>query len=119
MSRAVITPGGLKRIVRSIEYTERITKNDPAARAKYPQAGWNPGTYLAKTGTTAIPVKSGLQAGSGTVRIWRTSAGLQSDSGVDVTAYNPSTAYTVAANTFIYISLIDGSDWYVSLELCP
>lgn len=119
MSRVNISPGGLKRIVRSIEYTERITKNQPAQRAKFPQGQWNPATCLARNGATPIPVKVGNQAGSGTVRIWYTVAGLQTDSGIDVTAYNDSESSPVSANAKLVLSLVDAQDWYVTVEFCP
>lgn len=116
---AYITDNGLRRIADATVYHEKTNRSRPVIRGIPPNAGWNPATCLARNGATPIPVKVGNQAGSGTVRIWYTVEGLQTDSGIDVLAYNESTSSPVSANANVVLSLIDAQDWYVTVEFCP
>lgn len=69
-------------------------------------------TIPAATGTT------NAQMGSGTVRLWFTdAAGLRTDSGIDVTAYNGS-GTAVGANRWLKVENEDGL-WQVYYEDCP
>lgn len=78
-------------------------------RRCWARAGSNIG---AATGT------GGAQMTGGTVRLWFTdAAGLRTDSGIDVTAYNGSTT-AVTAGRWLKVELED-SVWQVYYEDCP
>jgi hypothetical protein len=76
------------------------------------------GSYSEMWARAATPIgaptgTNGAQMTPGTVRLWSTdSAGLRSDSGVDVVAFNGWVGETVPANAWIKVEL-QGSIWEV------
>lgn len=66
------------------------------------------GERIGKVTGSTIAAVSGSTESSGTVRLYdRSSSGVRSDSGVDVTAYNPSNT-SLAANAVVIVRRIDG-----------
>jgi hypothetical protein len=74
--------------------------------------------YHAVTKSGGIAARSSLTMGSATVDLYAcSSAGVLSDSGVDVTAYNMATS-AVAANAHIMIQRNSAGLWVVIVEDC-
>lgn len=103
------------RVASVTRIVERKPKNPPT-QGRW-QGGSLPPARFAKSGITGIPAMSGSAMGSATVRLYNSdSSGNLTDSGVDVTAFNISTA-AVGNSKFLIVEYVGGV-WAVVAESC-